>query len=480
MRLTWIAADGTVIYDTDAEAGEMENHAEREEFREALRIRHGEGERTSSTLSEKTVYYAIRLSDGSVLRTAESHYTLPALLMGIIQPLVLILVLALLLSGWLASRLSKRIVGPLNAIDLDKPLENDAYDELSPLLTRVERQQRQISGQLEELRRRKEEFAAITGSMSEGLILIDSQGLVMSVNPSAREIFGADGSSEGRDVLTVDRSPELRALLEKSAVRPRRVLHKPRRARVPAHRQPRRHGRGAARHRAAGRRRDGKAARRAAAGASSPPTSPTSSRPRCTPSWARRSCCRSGLVKPEDRDRFLGRIRSEAARLVELVQDVINLSRLDEGEEFPREDTDMLALAREAPPRSPTRPTRAASTLTVSGEGGTVHGVRRLLWEIVWNLAENAVKYSKPEGGRADIDVITLAGRPRAPHRQRRRRRHPPRGAGARLRALLPRGQEPLPRDRRHRPRPLHSQARRPVPRRRRRASRASPERARR
>ena len=217
VRLTWIAADGTVIYDSDAEAGEMENHAEREEFREALEYGFGEGERTSSTLSEKTVYYAIRLSDGSVLRTAESHYTLPALLFGIIQPLVLILVLALLLSGWLASRLSKRIVGPLNAIDLDKPLENDAYDELSPLLTRVEQQQRQISGQLEELRRRKEEFAAVTGSMSEGLILIDSQGLVMSINRSAREIFGADGVGEGSDVLAVDRSRELRELLERSA-----------------------------------------------------------------------------------------------------------------------------------------------------------------------------------------------------------------------------------------------------------------------
>ena len=132
IRLTWIAADGTVIYDTDAEAGDMENHAEREEFREALQYGYGEGERTSNTLSEKTVYYAIRLTDGSVLRTAESHYTVPTLLLGIIQPLLLILLLALLLSAWLASRLSKRIVGPLNAIDLDKPLENEVYDELSP------------------------------------------------------------------------------------------------------------------------------------------------------------------------------------------------------------------------------------------------------------------------------------------------------------------------------------------------------------
>ena len=261
IRLTWIAADGTVIYDTDAEAGDMENHAEREEFREALQYGYGEGERTSNTLSEKTVYYAIRLTDGSVLRTAESHYTVPTLL--------LILLLALLLSAWLASRLSKRIVGPLNAIDLDKPLENEVYDELSPLLSRVEHQQRQITSQLEELNRRKEEFTAITDSMSEGLILIDSTGVVMSVNPSAREIFGVDTSSEGRDVLTIDRSPEVRELLEK---------------------------------------------------------------------------CGSG----------------------------------------------------------------ERVTVSVGGSGGTVCGVRRLLWEIVWNLAENAIKYSKSEGGRADIDVSTL------------------------------------------------------------------------
>ncbi len=183
IRLTWIDSDGTVIYDTDAEAGKMENHAEREEFREALEYGYGEGERTSSTLSEKTVYYAIRLNDGTVLRTAESHYTVPTLLLGIIQPLLLILLLALLLSAWLASRLSKRIVGPLNAIDLDKPLENDVYDELSPLLTRVERQQRQIADQLDELKRRKEEFTAITDSMSEGLILIDSTGVVIEREP---------------------------------------------------------------------------------------------------------------------------------------------------------------------------------------------------------------------------------------------------------------------------------------------------------
>ena len=408
VRLTWIAEDGTVIYDTDAEAGEMENHAEREEFREALRYGTGEGERTSSTLSEKTVYYAIRLSDGSVLRTAESHYTLPALLMGIIQPLVLILVLALLLSGWLASRLSKRIVGPLNAIDLDKPLENDAYDELSPLLTRVERQQRQISGQLEELRRRKEEFAAITDSMSEGLILIDSRGTVMSVNPSARKIFGADASSEGRDVLTVDRSPELRTLLEKSAGGGRAECCISRGEREylltasPVVTGGERQGTVLLAVDVTEKQRAERLRREFTANVSHELKTPLHS------IMGSAELLQDGLVRPEDRDRFLGRIRSEAARLVQLVQDVIDLSRLDEGEEFPREDADLMAMAREVAASLADEAERRKVALTVSGEGGTVRGVRRLLWEIIWNLAENAVKYSRPEGGRADIGVSTL------------------------------------------------------------------------
>ena len=192
LRLTWIDSDGTVLYDTNADASSMENHADREEVAQALQTGSGEGKRVSATLSEKTVYIALRLSDGTVLRAAASHYTVPTLLLGILQPLIVIVVLAVILSALLASRLSKRIVGPLNAIDLDHPLENDTYDELSPLLTRVERQQRQIRSQLDELTRRRRELEAVTSSMSEGLILLDAEGGILSINPAAKKVFGAD------------------------------------------------------------------------------------------------------------------------------------------------------------------------------------------------------------------------------------------------------------------------------------------------
>ena len=407
IRLTWIAPDGSVIYDTDADADLMENHAEREEFREALQTGYGDGERTSSTLSEKTVYYAIRLSDGSVLRTAETHYTLPTLLLGILAPLLLILVFALLLAAWLASRLSKRIVDPLNAIDLDHPLETEAYDELSPLLTRLSHQQKQIGEQLDELTRRREEFAAITDSMSEGLILLDSAGTVMSVNPSAREIFGVDKSSEGRDVLTIDRSPELRSLLEKCASGERAESYAERGEREylltasPVFTEGARRGTVLLAVDVTEKLRSERLRREFTANVSHELKTPLHS------IMGAAELLEDGLVKPEDQSRFLQRIRGEAARLVQLVQDVIDLSRLDEGEEFPREDTDMLALAGEVASALSDEAERRGVTLAVTGSGGTVNGVYRLLWEIVWNLAENAVKYT-PGGGRAGIDVSTL------------------------------------------------------------------------
>ena len=214
LRLTWIAADGSVLYDTDADADLMENHSTREEFTEALSTGHGESSRYSSTLSEETLYQAVLLSDGTVLRASASHRTVFALVFGMLLPLILIMAAAVLLASYLASRLSKRIVGPLNAIDLDDPLSNDVYDELSPLLTRVEQQKEQIASQIEELNRRREEFSAVTDNMSEGLILLDHEGMILSINPSAARIFSAGSDCIGNDILTLDRSPELRALME--------------------------------------------------------------------------------------------------------------------------------------------------------------------------------------------------------------------------------------------------------------------------
>ena len=408
LRLTWIAADGSVIYDTDAEAGEMENHADREEFREALATGHGESSRYSSTLSEETIYQALRLADGTVLRASSSHRTVFAIVLGMFLPLLAIMLAAVLLASYLASRLARRIVGPLNAIDLEDPLGNDVYDELSPLLTRVAQQKSQISAQLEELDRRREEFSAVTDNMSEGLILLDREGVILSINPSAARIFSAGSASIGRDILTLDRSPELRALMESAA---------------------------AGKHGEAVVERDGaeyqitaspvltdgvsrgtvllafdvteklqaeRLRREFTANVSHELKTPLHS------IMGAAELLQDGLVKKEDQQRFLGRIRSEAERLVALVDDVIDLSRMDEGESFPRQQTDLLQLARDVAGDLAPAAEKRGIAVNVSGAGGTVNGVRQLLWEIVWNLCDNAVKYGR-DGGRVEVNVSPTA-----------------------------------------------------------------------
>ena len=191
-RLTWIAADGTVLYDTDTDAAQLENHAERTEVQQALETGSGESVRYSTTFLEKTMYRATRLSDGTVLRISRSRATVGVLLLGMLQPILAVLIAALVLSAIFARRLSRRIVEPLNNLDLDHPLDNDAYEELSPLLGRISRQHKQITTQLRELKRRTDEFTQITGSLREGLVLLDDRGYVLSINPAAQRLFGAN------------------------------------------------------------------------------------------------------------------------------------------------------------------------------------------------------------------------------------------------------------------------------------------------
>lgn len=403
-RLTWIAADGSVLYDTDADSDSMENHSSREEFAEAVENGRGESSRYSSTLSEETIYQAVLLSDGTVLRAAASHSTVLALLWGMFVPLLLIVAVAVALAVWLASRLSRRIVGPLNAIDLDSPLENDVYDELSPLLTRVESQKKQISSQLDELSRRQEEFSAVTDNMSEGLILLDREGIILSINPSAARIFGADSASIGRDILTLDRSPELRALMESASAGKRSgaVIERDgaeyQLSASPVLTDGVSRGTVLLAFDVTEKLQAERLRREFTANVSHELKTPLHS------IMGAAELLQDGLVKSEDQQRFLGRIRSEAERLVTLVDDVIDLSRMDEGDNFPREETDLLQLARDVAGDLGPAAEKRGIGIAVGGSGGSVFGVRRLLWEIIWNLCDNAVKYGR-EGGHVSVSV---------------------------------------------------------------------------
>lgn len=403
-RLTWIAGDGTVLYDTRADGESMENHGDRAEVKQALAQGEGESIRYSSTLLRQTVYCAKRLSDGTVLRISVSRATAGVLALGMFQPILLVLIVALILSALLARRLSRRIVEPLNSLDLEHPLDSDAYEELSPLLNRINRQNRQITEQVKQLRRRTDEFEQITASMGEGLVLLDNGGRVLSLNPAARKLFAADESCVGQDFLTVDRSHEMSEAIRRameqghSEIRSRRgdktyqfditridsqgdVLG----AVILAFDITEREG--------------GERLRREfTANVSHELKTPLQG------IIGSAELIENGMVKPEDMPRFIGHIRGEAQRMVALIGDIIRLSQLDEGEEMPREDVDLLEVARRAAEQLDTTAQARKIAVTVDGQPTAVNGVRQLLYEVIYNLCDNAIKYNV-DGGSVRMTV---------------------------------------------------------------------------
>ena len=397
-RLTWIAADGTVLYDTQADAADLENHADRSEVSQALLTGTGESTRYSATLLEKTSYYASRLPDGTVLRISVSRQTLALLLLGMLQPVLIVALAAIALAAFLATRLSKRIVDPLNAIDLDHPLDARAYDELAPLLGRINRQHEQIETQLRALQRRTDEFTHITDNMREGLVLLDGAGTVLSINPAARQLFGADKTCVGHDFLTVDRSPSLTRAIEAA----QETGHSETRAELSGRVYQLDVSRIDSGSEHVGlvllsfditeRETAEQARREFTANVSHELKTPLQG------IIGSAELIENGMVKPEDMPRFIGHIRKEAQRLVALIADIIRLSQLDEGVELPKEPVELLALSNEVAENLRAAAEKAEVSIHVDGEAATVSGVRRLLYEMLYNLCDNAVKYNKPGG----------------------------------------------------------------------------------
>ena len=403
-RLTWIAADGSVLYDTKTDAESLENHASRAEVGQALSTGTGESTRYSSTLMEKTMYYAQRLTDGTVLRISISRATVGMIAVGMLQPLLLVLIVALILSGVLARRLSRRIVDPLNSLDLEHPLDNDAYEELSPLLKRIHRQHVEIQTQLRELREKTDEFTQITGSMREGLVLLDEHGSILSINAAAQALFGADAQCVGRDFLTIERSHEISAAIQAAAADGHSEVRAERAGRVYQFDISRITSDGkflgtvilafditeqefAERNR-----------REFTANVSHELKTPLQG------IIGSAELIENGMVKPEDLPRFVGHIHAEAARLVTLIDDIIRLSQLDEGDAMPTEPVDLLAVSQEAAENLHDAAAARNVTVSVTGQPAVLPGVRRLIYEIVYNLCDNAIKYNR-DGGRVDITV---------------------------------------------------------------------------
>ena len=408
-RLTWIAADGSVLYDTKTDAESLENHASRAEVSQALATGIGESTRYSSTLMEKTMYYAQLLDDGTVLRISISRATVGMIAVGMIQPLLIVLIVALIFSGLLARRLSRRIVDPLNSLDLEHPLDNDAYEELSPLLKRIHRQHVEIQTQLRELREKTDEFTQITGSMREGLVLLDEHGSILSINAAAQALFGADAQCVGRDFLTIERSHEISAAIQAAITDGHSEVRAERAGRVYQFDISRITSDGkllgtvilafditeqefAERNR-----------REFTANVSHELKTPLQG------IIGSAELIENGMVKPDDLPRFVGHIHAEAARLVTLIDDIIRLSQLDEGAAMPTEPVDLLAVSQEAAENLHDAAAARDVTVSVTGQPAVIPGVRRLIYEIVYNLCDNAIKYNR-DGGRVDVTVAADAG----------------------------------------------------------------------
>lgn len=405
-RLTLIDTDGTVLYDTNADAATMENHSDRREFQEAFLSGYGESHRYSRTLTEQTYYFAKKLSDDRVLRISTSQVTIVSLLLGMLQPLLVITFLAILLSVFLAKRASRNLVKPLNNLDLNDPLSNDVYEELSPLLRHMAQQNKQIALQMDELSRSQNEFNAITSNMSEGLIVLNKDGVVVSLNTAARKIFEAEEDSIGKDFLTIDRTPEISRAIKETLSGKKQELEYEKNGRnydlcinkivekdevigvlllaidntekIQAEQN----------------------RREFTANVSHELKTPLQS------IIGSADLIESGLVKPEDMPRFIGHIKTDAARLVSLVSDIIRLSQLDENTEMNWENVDALSVAKEALEMvGPIAESRNIS-LTIKGEPAPLTSVHKLLYDIIYNLCDNAVKYNK-EGGFVKVDVKT-------------------------------------------------------------------------
>ena len=408
-RVTWIAADGDVLYDNRSDSEEMENHLEREEIRKAIADGFGESSRYSSTLMERQLYCARRLADGTVIRLSVSRSTLLTLLLGMAQPIAFIFLLAVALSLALAYRLSRQIVRPLNELDLDKPLSNEGYDELSPLLRRIDSQQRQIRRQENKLLQKQQEFDTVTDHMTEGILLLNAKEKVLSINRAARKIFGADDSCVGQHIFSVNRGPGISALLQKAEAgsRAERMVGLPggsyRVILNPVFSEGVLSGYVLLAIDATEKEKSEQMRREFTANVSHELKTPLQTIAGSAELLA------GGMVKEEDKMRFYVRIEAEAQRMIALVEDIIRLSRLDEGaEDMKREKVDLYQVADETVKSLAAKAENAQVTVTLNGDSAVVDGVPQLLQSIIYNLCDNAIKYNR-KGGSVEV---TVADRP--------------------------------------------------------------------
>ena len=398
-RVTLIGSDGTVLYDSVEEASSMENHSGRPEFERAVQNGSAQLSRYSDTLRTQTFYYAIRLDNGSVLRLASTSDSVFSFIFSGLAGLILLILAILIVTMIFASRMTRKLVSPINELDLEHPMDNVAYDELEPLLKRIDQQQIKIREQVNQMKQNQEEYMTITEYMKDGLI-VTSQSDVLSINRSAQELFGVTAREcVNHNIITVSRNQELKEALDEALTgksnerllevqgRIYQLLANPVRVNNQVS--------GAVilvldvteKQKAENMRKE------FSANVSHELKTPLMS----ISGYA--EIIENNMVKPEDIPKFAGRIHSEASRLSSLVEDIIKLSRLDESDKsILMEDVELYQLCKDVEGQLMLRAKERGIQLDVEGQPIVVHGARQILYEMVYNLCDNAIKYNKPDG----------------------------------------------------------------------------------
>ena len=406
-RITLIDTDGTVLYDNQADPATMENHSDREEFQEASTAGAGEATRISDTIAEQTFYYAVKLQNGQVLRVAATTDSVFAAVLAVLPWILGVEVLVAVCTVLFSNFLTKKIVAPINRLDLDHPADNEICDELSPLLGKISRQNEVIAQQMKSLREKQEEFTSITENMSEGFLVLDNNTDILSYNTSALRLLGAEAVPAESHVsaLALNRSAGFRSAVDGALAGKRSeqlVRQGGRCCQVmanPVLRDGEVEGAVVVILDITEREERENLRREFTANVSHELKTPLTS----ISGFA--EIIKNGIVKPEDIPRFAGNIYEESQRLVTLVDDILNLSRLDEADvQLEREDFDLSSLARDVAGRLKASAKKNGVVITVIGDKAEINGVKSIVDEMVFNLVDNAVKYNK-QNGRVTVTV---------------------------------------------------------------------------
>lgn len=413
VRITWVDNKGQVLYDTQSDAKHMKNHANRQEIKEAIKSGYGESTRWSATLTEKSIYAAQRLNNGTIVRLSVAQQTIFYLLLGMISPLAIIILLAIILSVLIARYIAKKVSEPLNNIDLDHPLSNDSYEEITPLLRRLDSHQAKIQHQKLLLQKRQKEFDTIISKIKEGMILLDDQARIVSINAEALKLFQINDDWHGRFMMEVSRDLTLKDLIDQG------LKGKKKEANIGIENN---HYRVLVRPTTDNNRVTGlvvllfdvtdqlqmeQLQREFTTNVSHELKTPLHVISGYSELLANQ------MVPNEEVPQFAAKIHKESERLVKLVEDIINLSHLDEQEKLPQETVNLYDLTQKVLEGLQAKADKKHIQINFNGEEAILRGNPVLLNSLVYNLCDNAITYNH-EKGQVNVtlknspDTITL------------------------------------------------------------------------